>query len=40
MVLVVPPKKYKKVMSILDRMGEKGYTIGKIVKGDRNVTYV
>jgi phosphoribosylformylglycinamidine cyclo-ligase len=39
MVLVVPPKKFKKVQSVLDRAGEKGYTIGKIVKGDRKVSY-
>ena len=39
MILVVPPKKFKKVQSVLDRAGEKGYTIGKIVKGDRKVSY-
>ncbi len=39
MVLVVPTKKFKKVQSILDRAGEKGYTIGRIVKGDRKVQY-
>jgi len=39
MVLVVPHKKFKKVQSLLDRAGEKGYTIGRIVKGDRKVTY-
>lgn len=39
MVLVVPAKKFKKVQSILDRAGEKGYVIGKIVKGDRKVLY-
>ena len=39
MVLVVPSKKFKKVQSILERAGEKGYTIGRIVKGDRKVTY-
>jgi phosphoribosylformylglycinamidine cyclo-ligase len=39
MVLVVPPKKFKKVQSILEKLGEKGYTIGRIVKGDRKVTY-
>jgi phosphoribosylformylglycinamidine cyclo-ligase len=39
MVLVVPSKKFKKVMTLLDRIGEKGYTIGRIVKGDRVVTY-
>ena len=39
MVLVVPAKKFKKVHTILERVGEKGYTIGRIVKGDRKVTY-
>jgi phosphoribosylformylglycinamidine cyclo-ligase len=39
MVLVVPAKKFKKVQSILDRAGEKGFTIGRIVKGDRKVQY-
>jgi phosphoribosylformylglycinamidine cyclo-ligase len=39
MVLVVPSKKFKKVMTLLDRIGEKGYTIGRIVKGDRVVSY-
>ncbi len=39
MVLVVPPKKFKKVQTVLERAGEKGYTIGRIVKGERKVTY-
>lgn len=39
MILVVSPKKFKKVQSILDRAGEKAYTIGRIVKGDRKVSY-
>jgi phosphoribosylformylglycinamidine cyclo-ligase len=39
MVLVVPAKKFKKVQSVLDRAGEKGFTIGRIVKGDRKVQY-
>ena len=39
MVLVVPSKKFKKVMTLLDRIGEKGYTIGRIIKGDRVVSY-
>jgi len=39
MILVVPPKKFKRVQSILDRINEKGYTIGRIVKGDRKVIY-
>lgn len=39
MVLVVPAKKFKRVQGILDRAGEKGYVIGRIVKGDRKVVY-
>ena len=39
MILVVPSKKFKKVMTLLDRIGEKGYTIGRIVKGERTVSY-
>ena len=32
-------KKFKKAQTILDRCGEKGYTIGRVVKGDKRVTY-
>ncbi len=39
MVLIVPAKKFKKAQTILERCGEKGYTIGRIAKGDRKVTY-
>ncbi len=39
MMLVVPPKKFKKVQTVLERAGEKGYTIGRIVKGERKVLY-
>jgi phosphoribosylformylglycinamidine cyclo-ligase len=39
MVLVVPTKKFKKVHTVLERAGEKGFTIGRIVKGDRKVSY-
>ena len=39
MVLVVPSKKFKKAQTIIDRSGEKVYTIGRIVKGDRKVVY-
>ena len=39
MILVVPAKKFKKVQTILERCGEKGYTIGRVVKGDRKVIY-
>jgi phosphoribosylformylglycinamidine cyclo-ligase len=39
MILVVPAKKFKKVQTILDRAGEKGFVIGRIVKGDRKVQY-
>lgn len=39
MILIVPPKKFAKVQTILERAGEKGFTIGRIVKGDRKVIY-
>jgi phosphoribosylformylglycinamidine cyclo-ligase len=39
MVLVVPSKKFKKAQTVLERSGEKGYTIGRVVKGDRKVIY-
>src|SRR6266496_4220971 len=39
MLLVVPSAKFKKAQSVLERVGEKAYTIGRIVKGDRKVTY-
>ena len=39
MILVVPTKHFKKVQGVLERSGEKGYTIGRIVKGERKVLY-
>jgi phosphoribosylformylglycinamidine cyclo-ligase len=39
MVLVVPSKKFKKAQTVLDRASEKYYTVGRIVKGDRKVSY-
>jgi phosphoribosylformylglycinamidine cyclo-ligase len=39
MLLVVPVEKFKKAQMVLDRLGEKAYTIGRIVKGERKVTY-
>jgi phosphoribosylformylglycinamidine cyclo-ligase len=39
MLLVVPSAKFKKVQSVLERVGEKSYTIGRITKGERKVTY-
>ncbi len=39
MVLVVPAKKFKKAQGLLERAGEKAFTIGRIVKGDRKVMY-
>ncbi len=39
MILVVPPKKFKKVQSIMERAGEKMYTMGRVVKGERRVSY-
>ena len=39
MILIVPAKKFKKAQTILDRCGEKAYTIGRVVKGEKRVTY-
>jgi phosphoribosylformylglycinamidine cyclo-ligase len=39
MVLVVPAKKFKRVQSMVEKLGEKAYLIGRIVKGDRKVLY-
>ncbi len=39
MVVVLPANNFKKVQTVLERVGEKGYTIGRIVKGDRKVQY-
>jgi phosphoribosylformylglycinamidine cyclo-ligase len=39
MLLVVPTAKFKKAQSVLERVGEKFYTIGRIIKGERKVTY-
>ena len=39
MLLVIPSAKFKKAQSVLERVGEKAYTIGRIVKGERKVAY-
>ena len=39
LLLVVPSKKFKKAESVLDRAGEKYYAVGRIVKGERKVSY-
>jgi len=39
MLLIVPSKKFKKAQSVLEKVGEKAYTVGRIVKGDRKVMY-
>jgi phosphoribosylformylglycinamidine cyclo-ligase len=39
MLVVVPLAKFKKAQSVLDRTGEKAYTVGRIVKGERKVLY-
>jgi phosphoribosylformylglycinamidine cyclo-ligase len=39
MLLIVPSKKFKKAQTLLERAGEKPYTVGRIVKGDRKVLY-
>ena len=39
MLVVVPSKKFKKAETVLDRAGEKYYAVGRIVKGERKVSY-
>ncbi len=39
MLIVVPSKKFKKAQTVLERAGEKAYTVGRIVKGERKVMY-
>jgi phosphoribosylformylglycinamidine cyclo-ligase len=38
-LVVVPAKKFKKAETLLERAGEKFYSVGRIVKGDRKVMY-
>jgi phosphoribosylformylglycinamidine cyclo-ligase len=39
MLLVVPSAKFKKAQTVLERAGEKAYTVGRIIKGERKVLY-
>jgi phosphoribosylformylglycinamidine cyclo-ligase len=39
MLMVVPSAKFKKAQSVLERVGEKAYTIGRVIKGERKVSY-
>jgi len=39
MLMVVPLAKFKKAQSVLERVGEKAYTVGRIVKGEKKVIY-
>ena len=39
MLIVVPAKKFKKAQTLLERAGEKFYSVGRIVKGDRKVVF-
>jgi phosphoribosylformylglycinamidine cyclo-ligase len=39
MLLVIPSAKFKKAQVVLDKLGEKPYTVGRVVKGDRKVMY-
>ncbi len=39
MLAVVPAKKFKKAQTVLDRAGEKYNAVGRIVKGERKVSY-
>jgi phosphoribosylformylglycinamidine cyclo-ligase len=40
MLLVIPAAKFKKAQGLLERIGEKHFTVGRIVKGERKVMYV
>ena len=40
MLLVIPSEKFKRVQILLERSGEKAFTVGRVVKGDRKVTYI
>ena len=39
MLLVVPLAKFKKAQTVLERVGEKAFTVGRVVKGERKVIY-
>jgi phosphoribosylformylglycinamidine cyclo-ligase len=39
MLMVVPLAKFKKAQTVLERLGEKAFTVGRIVKGERKVIY-
>ncbi len=39
MLLVVPLAKFKKAQTVLDKVGEKAFTVGRVVKGERKVIY-
>jgi phosphoribosylformylglycinamidine cyclo-ligase len=39
MLLVVPSARFKKAQTVLERAGERAYTVGRIVKGERKVIY-
>jgi phosphoribosylformylglycinamidine cyclo-ligase len=39
MLMVVSLEKFKKAQTVLDKVGEKAYTVGRIVKGERKVMY-
>ncbi len=39
MIVVIPAERYKRAKAVLDRASEKHCIIGRIVKGDRRVTY-
>ena len=37
--MVVPLEKFKKAQTVLDKVGEKAFTVGRIVKGEKKVIY-
>jgi phosphoribosylformylglycinamidine cyclo-ligase len=39
MLMVVPLERFKKAQTVLDKVGEKAFTVGRIVKGEKKVIY-
>jgi phosphoribosylformylglycinamidine cyclo-ligase len=39
LLIVVPAAKFKKAQTLLERAGEKFYSVGRIAKGDRKVVF-
>jgi phosphoribosylformylglycinamidine cyclo-ligase len=39
MIVIISGDNFKKAQAIAERAGEKVYTIGRVIKGDRKVQY-